>query len=253
MHSTLTHDAATQSLLDLGWEALGEDRFEDGASGAVVARTWLNSSWSAWRLETTAIVTGGPLKRVHNGWRSDLPEDLGDQRASENADAQPLHAWAEALTCAARGDALPVHIAEQTPAELAAELQAAGWLATVAEQGVRLTVQRPGLFRTIVIELSPERGTWLHVDLAPLAADGPQREAALRLLCEAHARLQLVSVVAQAERVHLTCDLSWAVPGTGWLAAGLEAAHCATLALAREFDALARDRELAENYLKKGA
>jgi hypothetical protein len=253
MHRTLSHDAATQSLLDLDWEGLGEDRFQDAASGAVFARTWLNSSWSAWRLETTANITGGPFKRVHAQWRADLPEELGDERASEDADAHPLQAWARAITCAARGDALPLHMPEQTPAELAEQLQAEGWLATAGEHSVRLSVQRPGLYRTIVIELSPERGTQIGVDLAPLAAEGPQRDAALRLVNEAHARLQLVSVVAHEERVRVVCDLSWAVPGTGWLAAGLEAAHCATLALAREFEALARDRELAETFLKKGA
>jgi hypothetical protein len=202
----------------------------------------------------------GPAKYVVRSrlvsLRFDLPLEVvsASEAAGSGRGPTTLDRWAADLTAVLAPSEVDPPSCDPAPAaELAAALEAQGWVAAVdGERQVRLTVAVPGLFRHVLIR-SDSAGTHIWTELASLAGWSKRsQQAALVLAHAANDRLRLARFALAADGATLVAEValgSAAMPGV-WLDAALDALHGAIVGCGRELAAL-RDERLARLVLEQ--
>jgi hypothetical protein len=191
--------------------------------------------------------------------RADLPRAVlgGEEIPDDEAGSNPAAVWVAALTAMLGGEPVTAPALVAPPAEIAALLEANGWVVAAADGVVRISIALPGLFRQTVLDTRSPGATRCWCELVDLK-DWPDvcRTAALALAGAANDRLVLTRFAlerrAEAEPLFAEINLaSLPVPGA-WLDVALEAMHTAIALTARELSAL-RDPELAQWALTASA
>jgi hypothetical protein len=195
--------------------------------------------------------------------RLDVPDDLTGTigttlaRSDDTNMLDPHLAWAQAVSSVATYRSRRPTTRRVSNAQLAAQLQQAGWSVSADDDRLSVHFQLPGVYRQLTIEQNDRAGVTLAVELIDLTdvADDCLR-AMLLLANAANARLPLVrmAVAESSTRITLRAEVNFGARfiGGSFLLQSLHAIENAVGRTARELEAL-RDVELARLVLSAAA
>jgi hypothetical protein len=191
--------------------------------------------------------------------RVDVPDELGEgNEHAFGADGrlQLVNAyglWATAVTAFATGDG-EMHQADiVVDNNLVDELKQAGWTASLDGGQFQVHIQRPGIYRQVLVERHASAGVKLATELIPLADNNEDCVGAIRHLANAiNARLPLVRLAISKSdgAIGIRAEVGFGatlIPGT-FLLLSLHALELAVALCVRELEAL-RDPALARVLL----
>jgi hypothetical protein len=142
-------------------------------------------------------------------------------------------------------------------AQIAAELQQAGWSVSTDDNQLTVHLQLPGVYRQLTLEQNDRAGATLAVELIDLTDVADDCLHAMLLLANAaNTRLPVVrmAVAESSTRITLRAEVNFGAEfiGGSYLLESLHAIENAVERTAREFEAL-RDVELARLVLSAAA